>query len=538
MPSEYNIEKYDNTDHHELENPLNPIQKKTSYQDLITDAIGDFGRAQLFIILTCKLPLITSSWSMLMMSFAGASPDWWNVVDTFNKTSNISSTLHHKRQCPHAGNIVFDHSDYSNTIVTEWNLVCSEDWIPSTIASIQMAGVMLGGGVAGPLGDYLGRRKTMLMMYSLNTVVIFVQAFSPNWYMVAVCAFFIGFALGGFLVVNGMMQAEFVGTQYRTVISIFSVWGFGVIIFGFMFKLIPNWRHLCIATAVVSIPILILLWLLPESIRWLFGHGKFVEAKQVLRKLANRNNLPEPDLANIDKLIENELLLEEQQKKVYTYIDLFRNKTLAKNAIILGIMWFTASFGYYGLTLGVSKLNGDIAWNMIIMGVGDTFGFSLVWLLSKFFARRYTTLIFTLLTGICSFGITIAYCTLEEPRFQVYMNVLALFSRFFLALAWGSIDFFTIESFPTVIRSVAYGFVSVISRFGGILGAQNNALMLISKHLPFTINGVLGIGCGLLCLLLEETYHSPLEDHIKEESNSLRLSTLKATDEESVENSK
>ena len=67
-----------------------------------------------------------------------------------------------------------------------------------------------------------------------------------------------------------------------------------------------------------------------------------------------------------------------------------------------------------------------------------------------------------------------------------------------------------------ISRSSGYGFVSVVARIGGILAPQNKTLLSISKHMPFTINGILIAICCLVLFGLEDTYNVPMEDYIEE----------------------
>lgn len=66
-------------------------------------------------------------------------------------------------------------------------------------------------------------------------------------------------------------------------------------------------------------------------------------------------------------------------------------------------------------------------------------------------------------------------------------------------------------------RTVAYGFLSVCGRIGGIAGTQNNTLSKIAIYLPFTLNGCLSLGCMVVCMFLNDTYSAPMEDFIEED---------------------
>lgn len=55
---------------------------------------------------------------------------------------------------------------------------------------------------------------------------------------------------------------------------------------------------------------------------------------------------------------------------------------------MFNVGWFLyyrmgASFTYYGLTLGVGELSGDISLNMALMGLSEAFCVMLVWPVSK-----------------------------------------------------------------------------------------------------------------------------------------------------------
>lgn len=497
-----------------------------SYQEAIITSIGNFGRTQFIILVAVSLTRVFGAWSMIMMSFAGAQPDWWTESTVFNETSNLSYTIRKTKTCPESGNETIVFGDNIYTIVSEWSLVCSRDWIPTTITTIQMVGVLFGAAVIGQLGDWIGRKRALLFAYIFDLCFILLLGLSVNWQMMAVAAFFLGFSLGGYLSVIGVYIYEFIGTEWRTSINVVPGWEVGVILFGAMFKLLPNWRHLCYATTALGGPVVFLFCFSPESVRWYLTHNKVRTGKKVLRRIARRNGKPEPDMDAIDKILSKNLLSTKESMLKYNYVSLIRNRSTRYKAFILHFMWMGASFTYYGLTLGVGELSGDISLNMALMGLSEAFCVMLVWPVSKCLARKYTTIFFLVATSLASFGVTIAYFVTTE-YFDISMNVLALVSRLFLAASWNAIVIFTTESFPTVLRSSAHGFVNVGARIGGIMAPQNKTLSKISRHLPFTVNGIVALVSAFLCLFLEDTYHAVMTDEIEEEEKRSELSTTK-----------
>ena len=60
----------------------------------------------------------------------------------------------------------------------------------------------------------------------------------------------------------------------------------------------------------------------------------------------------------------------------YTIFNDFPNK-------LFSFFRFVQGFRYYGFTLGVSSLSGNMTVNMVLMDLGETMSMGVVWLLSK-----------------------------------------------------------------------------------------------------------------------------------------------------------
>lgn len=78
----------------------------------------------------------------------------------------------------------------------QWLLVCDRKWIPGTITTIQMCGLLVGALVMGQLADIFGRRRLLYLAYSLLLAVSLGSAFANSWQLFAVFRFFIGALVG------------------------------------------------------------------------------------------------------------------------------------------------------------------------------------------------------------------------------------------------------------------------------------------------------------------------------------------------------
>uniref|UniRef100_A0A7M5VAN5 Major facilitator superfamily (MFS) profile domain-containing protein n=1 Tax=Clytia hemisphaerica TaxID=252671 RepID=A0A7M5VAN5_9CNID len=233
-----------------------------------------------------------------------------------------------------------------------------------------MVGVLFGSASFGQLGDLIGRKYCLQISQLLQIIALLIQGLSYNWYMFICSSFLLGLGAGGFLVVTNIYMLEFIGTKWRTLCATFPAWGMGVILFGALIKALPNWRHMCYLAAALNVPMVCISLFTPRSPRWLFTNGKAEQGKEALVKLAKQNKNETPDFVLLEKLIDEETR-KEKQSGSYTYMSLFKFSSTRKKTLLLSYVWFCCGFSYYGLTLGIGTLSGDMAINYMFMGIGE-----------------------------------------------------------------------------------------------------------------------------------------------------------------------
>ena len=82
----------------------------------------------------------------------------------------------------------------ATSLVTEFNLVCGDQWLLPLSQSVFFAGVLVGAAVYGHLGDLLGRRTAFLIGMVQTTVAGIAAAFAPN--LACYCALMFITAMG------------------------------------------------------------------------------------------------------------------------------------------------------------------------------------------------------------------------------------------------------------------------------------------------------------------------------------------------------
>jgi putative MFS transporter len=141
----------------------------------------------------------------------------------------------------------------------------------------------------GWLGDKIGRRKVFMMMILTLSLATGVMALAPEngWIFIASMRFIVGLGVGGLGAVDLPLLQEFVPASKRGWVSGLSI---GLLPLGpllaalFAASLggIVGWRGLfAIGLVPAAFAFVIRLWV-PESPRWLYGRGRFEEARRSL----------------------------------------------------------------------------------------------------------------------------------------------------------------------------------------------------------------------------------------------------------------
>lgn len=120
-----------------------------SISDLLEDIVkecGELGKFQAILLVIMFGTKVTVTWSMLMMTFGGATPDWWcnmhNVTSSSGQKMSNSSTMQLLKQCAPPANISIscDSRSYSsdmNTLVSEVRINKSTPFNKSRSISMQ-----------------------------------------------------------------------------------------------------------------------------------------------------------------------------------------------------------------------------------------------------------------------------------------------------------------------------------------------------------------------------------------------------------------
>jgi len=172
----------------------------------------------------------------------------------------------------------------------------------------------------------------------------------------------IGFASMAVVVVSFVLCVELVSGKWRTIIGIMNIFPVAIayIICAGISYMTYHWRTM---QFVITTPTLLLLCLwhyMPESPRWLLAHNRLDELVVLLEQAGRWNDITLP--SNLKKI----LTTPDQDAPVrrVSIFDLFQ-KGYKRTTFLMTIIWFSIILIYFGITLHMSSLGGNIYINTV-----------------------------------------------------------------------------------------------------------------------------------------------------------------------------
>src|SRR6516164_6646294 len=355
--------------------------------------------------------------------------------------------------------------------VKDWNLTFGQS---GAILFASGVAAIPGGIFFGWLGDKIGRRKVFMMMILILSLGTGVTALAPQngWLFVATMRFIVGLGVGGLAAVDLPLLQEFVPASKRGWVSGLSI---GLLPLGPMLAAllsaslgaIIGWRGLfAIGLAPASFAFVIRLWV-PESPRWLYGRGRFEEARRSLAWA----------LKVAPAAIELPASLPEQPR--VSWLELFKYPRSIIAAILTGLSSTGAvGMALWGATLLVLVLKVTPAqaaylsvWIALIGIPGRALG---AWL-SDALGRRWAGFVLSVASGVATM--------LAGYLHDAFVGAASVFFLFLLLASFFSNASFSVvfpymaELWPAKLRASGFGLVYGCSNVAKFIGPAGLAVI-------------------------------------------------------------
>ncbi|XP_051900896.1 solute carrier family 22 member 6-A-like [Pristis pectinata] len=417
---------------------------------------------------------------------------------------------------------VYDRSQFTATIVTEWDLVCGQKSLKRMTQSIYMAGLLIGAVVLGRLSDKYGRRTLLLWSHFQVVASGTCAAFSSSFPLYCFWRFLSGVGLSG-VIINGIcLKIEWIPTKVRTSMSMISNFSytFGQLILTGLAYWIKDWRWLQFA---VSIPFLVCFlysWWFAESARWLIVNGKAEAALKQLKRVAKMNGQEAEGEKLTVEVLSASIANDQLHTRNQSVVNLFRTPMMRRIACCTMMIWFSTGFAYYGLSIDLQGFGVDIYLIQLIFGAVDIPAKICAFLTLSLIGRRFTQSTSLILAG----GTLLANAIIPKDM-QTVRTSLAAFGKGFLSAAFSCCYIHAGELYPTVVRQTGMGLVGTMARLGAMVAPIIRMSGDYIPVLPPTLYGGMAIAAGITSIFLLETHKVPLPERIEDVENRFVLAT-------------
>jgi sugar porter (SP) family MFS transporter len=391
-----------------------------------------------------------------------------------------------------------------------------EEIVVSSVLVGAVAGAIIGGALTGRFG----RRKMIILAGIIFTASAIGTALAPTvgWLIAARVVSGIGIGIASFI--SPMYIAELVPAKVRgslVAVNMLAITSGIVVAYlvDYAFSSSGGWRYMFGLAAIPSIALIIGMWRLPDSPRWLISKSKVEQARQILQRARTVSDVS-PEITDIQKSME--------KQGAGGLKGLFQPSLRMPMIVGLGLAVFQQITGintviYYAPT--IFKFAGiTAAGPAILAGAGLTMVMWLFHVLAIFLmdrvGRRPLLLVGVAgqIIGLAILGAAFQFQQLASFKSYVAIGGLVIYVACF-AFGLGPIFWLLIsEIYPLKVRGAAMSAVTVTNwALNLVVAVTFLTLVGVLGHAgTFWLYGVIAIGAWVfLYLLVPETKGKTLE---------------------------
>lgn len=176
-----------------------------------------------------------------------------------------------------SGALLFIHKDIPLNSTTE-----------GIVVSSMLIGAIVGAGSSGPLADKLGRRRLVMLIAIVFIIGALILAASTNLALLIIGRLIIGLAVGGSMSTVPVYLSEMAPTEYRGSLGslnqlMITIGILAAYLVNYAFADIEGWRWMLGLAVVPSVILLVGIYFMPESPRWLLENRNEEAARQVMK---------------------------------------------------------------------------------------------------------------------------------------------------------------------------------------------------------------------------------------------------------------
>uniref|UniRef100_A0A2M4CH71 Putative organic cation transporter n=1 Tax=Anopheles darlingi TaxID=43151 RepID=A0A2M4CH71_ANODA len=396
----------------------------------------------------------------------------------------------------------FDETSFGQTIVEEFGLVCDRAHLVSIVEMCFLAGAALGSVGSGWISDQFGRRHTLMGFALTQALTGLALGFVTSLELYMALRVVLGFASMSVAVVSFVLVVELVSGRYRTIIGILNILpvALAYIMAAGIAYVTRDWRTMQFAITLPGLVLVSVWYWCPESPRWLLAKGRLDELYQLLERAASTNGLQLPDHCRKSLVVASNN--NDESEVAITVGDVFRRKFI-RTTLVMIVVWFGIILIYFGITLHLSNLGGDIYINTVIAGSVESIAICLSIVVVLKLGLRINLFLYMVVAGLSCIVMNFV------PDGNLWLIItLAMIVKCCVGACNAIIPTFTAYQYPTTMRNLGVGVGNFAAGVALIIVPYLWLLEHVDQYLPMTIMGVFSI-IGALSLAVLKDKLSP-----------------------------
>ncbi|XP_057338099.1 organic cation transporter protein-like [Microplitis mediator] len=507
------------------------------------DEIGQGSKLLWIVFFVCILVSLINGLNSMSYVFIAEIPDYWcsilelnNANWTINQIKNISiinkcrkydynythlaglgyeeatnyiKDIKFNTSVISCSSVVFDTSGRS-TIVNDWQLVCDRELYRANTFLVYALGKISGTGLLGIFADKYGRKKSLIIGLILQIIASPLSAVVPWFWSYLIFKYITGISVGAMYSSAYTILSEIAKNNKRKLLgaiidSMYPMGTFTLIILAFSFQ---NWRHLHLGMSSLALLLVIVIWFVPESPRWLISRGRLDEAQKIIEKYHKLFSIsPTLETENLMAALtslESPIILKTNKGFLHRNFEslkiLFLHPDFRKKILIMYFIHYVTTAVSYSLVFSVDNFKLDRYIYMSIVAVNEILAHMTASVLVIFLGSKRANIMLYGLGSVCMLSII----AIPEGNKITIMGV-ALMSKFCLSATYTVNMLLNSELFPTIARNTALGTSLVLAQVGSLTAPYIvDILGKVVWWAPTTLCSILAFISGLICFMIPQ----------------------------------
>ncbi|GFO02065.1 solute carrier family 22 member 21 [Plakobranchus ocellatus] len=207
---------------------------------------------------------------------------------------------------------------------------------------------------------------------------------------------------------------------------------------------------------------------------------------------------------------------------------------IASAVMLLGYLNMLAII-YYGISFGVNSFVGNLYINIFLMNAVQVFGYFFTAVVINKIGRRLTNTFLMAAALMISLICVCLQVAASEPTRGRWISGLCQLASVINVANWAASQVWITESYPTVIRSLGYGFICLASRIGTTLApfvVNLDEMPLFS----FVLMGIITLVSMVTILFVPETSNQVMQESVRRNTGNTKVENADGLTPEDIDN--